>query len=96
MFAVAVTFKINPTQISAFKTAILQNAQASLSQEAGCRQFDVCMDPARPNDVFLYELYDDERAFKAHMASAHYAAFQTIIEGMVKGKEVNVFSEVHQ
>lgn len=96
MFAVAVTFKIDPPQTSAFKAAMLKNAKMSLTQEVGCRQFDVCMDPKRPNDVFLYEIYDNERAFKTHMSSAHYASFQLAIEGMVKGKEVNVFNEVHQ
>ena len=96
MFALAVTFKIELSQMDTFKVAMLQNAKTSLENEPGCQQFDVCMDASRPTEVFLYEIYDDESAFKAHTDSAHYAAFQSIIEGMVTGKDVRFFSEVHQ
>ncbi len=96
MFAVAVTFKIDPARMAAFKVAMLQNAKTSLADEAGCQQFDVCMDAERPSEVFLYEIYDDEAAFKTHTASAHYASFQATIEGMVIGKDAHLFSEVHQ
>ncbi|RLJ58853.1 quinol monooxygenase YgiN [Litoreibacter meonggei] len=96
MFALAVTFEIDPAQLDAFKVAMLENANTSLKDEPGCRQFDVCMDTARPTEVFLYEVYDDEAAFKAHTASAHYAAFQSAIDGMVTGKDVRFFNEVHQ
>ncbi|MEP3347712.1 MAG: putative quinol monooxygenase [Litoreibacter sp.] len=96
MFAVTVTVEINPAHIETFKSAIVQNAQTSLSHEDGCRQFDVCSDPNHPSVVFLYELYTDEAAFKVHMESPHYASFQETIEGMVIDKSVRVFSEVHQ
>jgi len=96
MFALAVTFTIDPPHMGFFKVAMLKNAKTSLANEPGCQQFDVCMDASRPEEVFLYEIYDDESAFKAHTDSAHYAAFQSIIEGMVTGKDVRFFSEVHQ
>lgn len=96
MFALAVTFEIDPAQLSAFKVAMLQNAKTSLAEESGCQQFDVCMDAERPAEVFLYEVYDDEAAFKAHTASSHYAEFQSTIDGMVTGKDVRFFNEVHQ
>lgn len=96
MFAIAVTFQIHPEQWDSFLPHMLRNAQTSLREEPGCRQFDVCTDPDRPHEVFLYELYDTEAAFGAHTSSAHYAAFQQAIDGMVASKDVRSFRGVAQ
>lgn len=72
-----------PGMEQAFESAILANARASRT-EPGCRQFDVCSDPAASNRVALYEIYDDEASFEAHMRTPHYlefaAAAKTLIE----------------
>lgn len=72
MQALAVTARIKPAHVAAFETAINENARASRDTEPGCRQFDVCRDPLDPQLFFLYELYVDEAAIQAHVASAHY------------------------
>ncbi|WP_394198209.1 putative quinol monooxygenase [Litoreibacter albidus] len=96
MFVVTVTFRSDPARFDAFAAAMVLNAKTSLALEEGCKQFDVCLDPARPDEVFLYEVYDDEAAFGVHLASDHYATFQASIDGMVTGKDVRTFSQVHQ
>ncbi|SFR46224.1 putative quinol monooxygenase [Litoreibacter janthinus] len=96
MFAVVVTFQIAPDQLAQFMPAMLSNAQTSLSLEAGCKQFDVCTDPERAGEVFLYELYDDEASFNAHTSSTHYAEFQKAIDGMIVSKDVRFFQQVQQ
>lgn len=96
MFALAVTFDLDPSRVDVFKVAVLKNAKTSLAQEPGCRQFDVCLDAARSAEVFLYEVYDDEAAFNAHKASPHFANFESAIEGIVTDKDVRIFNEVHQ
>ena len=53
---------------------MLANAKVSRETEPGCRQFDVCVE-ADTGRTFLYELYDDRAAFEAHLASAHFKAF---------------------
>ncbi len=72
MLALVVSFHIEPEHIDAFAEAITANAKASRETEPGCRQFDVCRDPADPSLFFLYELYDDEAAIHAHLRSAHF------------------------
>jgi quinol monooxygenase YgiN len=72
------------------------NARTSLASEPGCRQFDVCTDPARPDDVFLYELYDDETAFKAHLESAHFKQFDNQTAGMIVTKTIRTYAKVAQ
>lgn len=75
MFVIVVDFEIARESTHAFMALIRENAEASLRDEPGCRQFDVCVDETDPACVFLYEVYDDEAAFEAHTRSAHYARF---------------------
>lgn len=91
MYAVTVTFQIAPDQIGDFVPLILENARTSRRVEPGCQQFDVCHDQ---NEVFLYEIYDDQAAFQMHLDSDHFKAFEGAIHGMVQGKQVRLFEEV--
>jgi len=72
MLALVVEFRIKPEHIGAFDAAITENARLSRETEPGCHQFDVCRDAAEPALFYLYELYDDEAAIQAHLATAHY------------------------
>lgn len=94
MFAVAVTFKIRSADWELFLPLMRENAQASLREEPLCRQFDVCTDPARPLEVFLYELYDDDDAFRHHLESDHFRAFDTAVADMIEYKHVMTYGTV--
>lgn len=96
MYAVVVTLTLKPDQADSFLPLMLTNARTSLSQEEGCRQFDVATDPARPDDVFLYELYDDAAAFQLHLDSAHFRSFDAATAIMIANKSVRTYSEVMQ
>lgn len=88
MQALVVEFHIHPAWVEAFAAAIAQNAQASRETEPGCRQFDVCRDPADPGLFFLYELYDDESAVQQHLQSAHFLQMNALTASWVKDKKV--------
>lgn len=88
MFVLVVEFRIHAEAIAEFDAAIVENARASLATEPGCRQFDVCRDPTDPALFFLYEVYDDEAAFQAHLRTAHFAAMERASAGGVAGKTV--------
>ena len=94
MFAVSVTFQINPADWAAFMPAMRANAATSLADESGCHRFDVCTDPARPNEVFLYELYTDAAAFEAHLTSTHFKAFDALVAPMIASKSVATYTQV--
>jgi quinol monooxygenase YgiN len=88
MQVLLVEFRIKPGFEAAFARAITANAKASLAQEPGCRQFDVCAHPADPAHVVLYELYDDELAVQAHLASAHFLQMNAATAHWVLDKRV--------
>ena len=86
--ALLVDFQIHPERAEAFAEAIAHNAQRSLGDEPGCSRFDVCRDPADPGAFFLYELYDDPAAIKAHLAAPHFLAFDAMTRDWVVRKSV--------
>ena len=94
MYVVTVEFDIHPPHFAAFLPLMRDNARASIGNEPGCRQFDVCTDPTRPASVFLYELYDDRAAFDAHLASAHFKRFEAAVREMVAEKRVRTLRRV--
>ena len=86
-FCVLVRFKLHPGSRDPFEALVKANAATSVSQEPGCLRFDVLVGETE-NEVVLYELYDNERAFADHLASAHFKSFDAASAGLVAGKTV--------
>lgn len=94
MYCVTVLFTLVPGAETRFLALVRTNATQSVADEPGCLRFDVCHDPAKPKQVFLYELYTDRAAFDAHLATPHFKAFDAACDGLVTGKSVTTYPEV--
>jgi quinol monooxygenase YgiN len=94
MFAVTVSFKINPGRMAEFLGHMRVNAASSLRDEPGCHRFDICTDPSRPDELFLYELYRDEAAFGVHKTMPHFAVMGKAAEGLVISSELKTHAIV--
>ncbi len=94
MYVIVVDFKIKPEHTAAFREAITINARASVADEPGCSQFDVCADPQDGTRIFLYEIYDNLAAFEAHLRTPHYAVFDKLSAPMVEAKTVSKLSRI--
>ncbi len=92
--ALVVEFLIHAQHVDAFAAAIVANARASRETEPGCRQFDVCRDPAEPRRFFLYELYDDEAAVQAHLRTAHFLSMDATTASWVEHKTLRRYTRV--
>ena len=74
--------------------ALVQNAQVSVETEPGCHRFDVIQDAGDANRIWMYQIYADEAAFKAHKQSRHVARTREIVSPLeedlqgVKGAEL--------
>jgi quinol monooxygenase YgiN len=92
-FVVTVVFVARPGHRDDFRREMLANAKASRDTEPGCRQFDVC-ESADGSAIFLYEIYDDEAAFKAHLATEHYKSFNATTTPWVTEKKVVTYERL--
>ena len=91
MYVVTVRFDVRPERFDEFMPLMIDNARLSLEREPGCRTFDVCASPQGEAVVFLYEVYDDDAAFEAHLASDHFKSFDAATASMVTGKAVGLW-----
>jgi (4S)-4-hydroxy-5-phosphonooxypentane-2,3-dione isomerase len=87
-YVIAVDFEIAPVHVDAFIDLVSKNGKTSERDEPGCQRFDVCRVRDEPNRVFLYEIYDDEAAFKAHLETAHYKSFRDAVQHMVVSRKL--------
>lgn len=94
MYVVTVDFQIASVHVEEFIREIVANAECSLRKEVGCHRFDVTVDKTDVGHVFLYEIYDDERAFQQHLATDHFKAFDAKVSGWVMSKKIAVFALV--
>ena len=69
-------------------------AANSLAREDGCHQFDICVAPEAPGQILLYEVYENHAAFDAHLASDHYAAFDTTAGPLMTSKTARFFQRL--
>lgn len=74
-FVLIVEFQVKPEALDKFNQLIAVNAEASVAQEPGCRQFDVLHNQDDPSHIVLYEVYDSPAAFQDHMGRKHTQTF---------------------
>ena len=85
-YVVTVDFGTAPENFDRFKTMMEQNAKASVTDEPGCREFNVYEIAATPGHLFLYEVYDDEAAFQQHLAAPHYKHFKEVSDPIITSR----------
>ncbi|WP_159717748.1 putative quinol monooxygenase [Geminicoccus flavidas] len=95
-FIIIVEFVVAPADTARFRQLMVENAARSLADEPGCRQFDVCNPVGEQERFILYEIYDDEAAFQAHVRSPHFLKFDAAVAGMVLRKTVTQLELLEQ
>ena len=87
-YAIIVDFVLVPGKRSEFRRLVDRNARISSKAERGCRRFDVIESREEADRVLLYEVYEDEAAFEAHVQSSHFDEFDRESAPLVTNKSV--------
>lgn len=85
-FVVIAEFDVKPGQMEAFLALARDDADHSLADEPGCRQFDVVISETAPTSVVFYEVYDHRAAFDAHLQTPHLARFRAAFPALVQAQ----------
>ncbi len=80
MYVIVAPMQIKQGHKKEFIEALLEDAKASVANEPGCSRFDVIQDAGDDNRVWLYEVYDDEAAFQAHLKTPHLTKLMDTIK----------------
>lgn len=88
-YVISVDFGTAPENFARFKEMMKENAMSSVANEPGCREFDVYELANVPDHLFLYEVYENEAAFRDHLKSSHYKRFNEETASIIASRAVN-------
>ncbi|HVI94645.1 MAG TPA: putative quinol monooxygenase [Anaeromyxobacter sp.] len=75
MKALFVTIHVKPGHRPRLLEELWSDAYGSERDEAGCLMFNVAVDDADPDVLHLFEVYRDDDAVNAHVATPHFERF---------------------
>ena len=67
-----VRIHVKPQQLEDYIREMIADAEGSVSQEPGCRRFDIIQDVDEPTKLGLCEVYNDADAVDDHVSRAHF------------------------
>ena len=88
MFVVVVFLEAERAHQDEMRTALVTYARMCVEREAGCRRYDVCLDPVDGASFLLYQVYVDEAAYLAHRELPHYADFRILADPWTRSRRV--------
>ena len=75
MKALFVTIHMKPAHRERLLAELWNDARGSESSEPGCLMFNIAQDDAHPDLLHLFEVYRDDDAVDAHVATPHFQRF---------------------
>jgi quinol monooxygenase YgiN len=88
-----VELEIVPTELERFLEAVRENGAATI-KEPGCRQYDIMQSATNPNQLVLYEVYENEAAVQAHRASEHFKKYMAATANLVSKRQSRPLASV--
>jgi quinol monooxygenase YgiN len=76
--------EIDPAQLEAYKSAVKEQIETAVQLEAGVLALYSVADKDNPAHVFVFEMYADIDAYKAHLETAHFKKYKLTTDDMVK------------
>jgi quinol monooxygenase YgiN len=75
---------IDSSQLEAYKAAVKEQIEAAVRLEPGVLALYSVTDKDDHAHVFVFEMYADAEAYKAHLETAHFKKYKVSTQDMVK------------
>jgi quinol monooxygenase YgiN len=79
---------IDSTQIENYKTALLEEIDASIRVEKGVISLYAVSDKNHPSQITIFEIYENQDAYNSHRETPHFKKYKSITKDMVKSLEL--------
>lgn len=76
--------EIDPAQFDAYKAAVEEQIQAAVRSEPGVLALYAVADKDTPALVFVFEMYADVDAYRAHLETEHFKTYKLATQTMVR------------
>jgi quinol monooxygenase YgiN len=72
-----------PERLEAWQAALKEEIEAAVRLEPGVLTLHAVCDKDDPAQVTVFEIYADEAAYQAHLATPHFAKYKSATQDMV-------------
>jgi quinol monooxygenase YgiN len=76
--------EIDPGQLTEYKHALSDEIAVSIHDEPGVLLLYAVSVKEHPNQVRIFETYQDQAAYESHLQSPHFKKYKEATQGMVK------------
>ena len=76
--------EIDPAQLDRYRSLLAEEIEASVRLEPGVLMLHAVSLDEAPEKIRLLELYADEAAYQAHLATPHFQKYKTLTASMVR------------
>jgi quinol monooxygenase YgiN len=78
--------QIDPAQLENYKAAVKEEMETSLRTEPGVLAIYAVAEKDNPSKLRFFEMYADEAAYGAHIASTHFRKYFDTTKGMITSR----------
>jgi quinol monooxygenase YgiN len=78
--------EVDPAQREAFISAVREEMEESVRVEPGVLALYAVAEKDAPSRLRFFEIYADEAAYDAHLASPHFRKYRTTTEPMITSR----------
>ena len=80
--------EVDAGQLAAFEAAAREHVDATIQNEPGLLALHVTQEAERPTHVRVFEMYANESAYQAHLASPHFKRFVAATRAMITARQL--------
>lgn len=80
--------KIDPAQLEDYKTAVREEMETSIRVEPGVLAIYSVALKEDSSELRFFEIYKDEAAYQAHIASPHFRKYVEITKDMIRSRKL--------
>jgi quinol monooxygenase YgiN len=80
--------EVDPARLESFKAAAKEVGETSVRVETGCLVLYAVSEKENPGRVIVFEIYQDEDAYKTHVQTPHFQKFRATTDNMVKSRKL--------
>jgi quinol monooxygenase YgiN len=80
--------EIDPAQLDAYTTAVKEEMETSVRVEPGVLAIYAVAEKDNPSKLRFFEMYADEAAYRAHIASPHFRKYFETTKAMITARRL--------
>jgi quinol monooxygenase YgiN len=79
---------VDSAQLEAYRAALKEGISTAVRVEPGVLTMFAVYDKDEPSHVTVLEVYRDQKAYRSHLQTAHFAKYKAATQAMVKSLEL--------